>query len=506
MWKASRHLYYIFVFLRLVIILTSTSYIHPDEFFQNIEIAIDDVFNPSKQSHLARAWEWNPTKPHQIFAVGNGPIRSIVPVWLTSHVALNLLKFLNRWNLIKLSTRSLVIAPRLALFPLSCLVDYCAFRLTKSQSIRLLLASSPFSLLFLCRTFSNSLESILFTLILTLSLSIHPHRLSKSSVALLTFLNVLTLWVRVTYLAFALPVVLWFGYTRLIRSPSLLTTAVLSALFSVVALTLVDSFYFHRWPCITPLEFLIYNLDRRNLALHGTHPYWLHLLINGPIAFGPALWLAGWYGIRIKMSSTILVKLSALSLCSGVLVLSLQPHQEPRFLLPLGLPLAVLGSQVLRKNTWPFRNGFWTVHLIHSIVIVALFGYLHQAGLETALQALPPEARTLISYKTFDVPSTLITTAQLDNVENLRGSSKKHLMARLCDLKIDEACLLSPRWAIDLDDENWLVLAWSSSIPHLDLDRLDEIWNAGFQRSGMALWRINQNITNSAYCLQKQLV
>lgn len=43
---------------------------------------------------------------------------------------------------------------------------------------------------------------------------------------------------------------------------------------------------------ITPLENLRYNLDAGNLAEHGIHPRYLHLLVNLPLLFGPLALLA----------------------------------------------------------------------------------------------------------------------------------------------------------------------------------------------------------------------
>jgi phosphatidylinositol glycan class Z len=89
--------YVIAISLRLIIVLTSTSFIHPDEHFQNTEIAVDDVFKQSK--YLTRTWEWDPLRLSG-HAIGGGPVRSIVPVWLTSHLGLYILKFAHASGLV----------------------------------------------------------------------------------------------------------------------------------------------------------------------------------------------------------------------------------------------------------------------------------------------------------------------------------------------------------------------------------------------------------------------
>lgn len=112
-------------------------------------------------------------------------------------------------------------------------------------------------------------------------------------------LCVVGLFTRITFMAFALPV-LWqclrlTGHTwpKRIRSmalPSL--TAAVTALAIVSLDTYALSGDLHS-PLITPLNFLRYNLSPRNLAEHGIHPRWLHLVVNLPMMVGPPLlWMA----------------------------------------------------------------------------------------------------------------------------------------------------------------------------------------------------------------------
>ena len=67
------------VVLRLLVALTSTSYIHPDEHFQNPEIAAAEIFDytQSNTAGLLSTWEWS----------SRFPCRSIVPVWATTGTA-----------------------------------------------------------------------------------------------------------------------------------------------------------------------------------------------------------------------------------------------------------------------------------------------------------------------------------------------------------------------------------------------------------------------------------
>jgi phosphatidylinositol glycan class Z len=141
---------------------------------------------------------------------------------------------------------------------------------------------------------------------------------------------------------------------------------------------------------VAPFNNALYNMDPANLALHGLHPRWQHLAVNGHIMFGP-LWgvaLAAVLAWALAAASRRLVRLlgrggaaaarsrgpattaaavgppaaasswhgspgelltwSAATLIVPLAAISTAPHQEPRFLAPLVWPLAFIGAYVLR--------------------------------------------------------------------------------------------------------------------------------------------------------------
>ncbi|CAH7675922.1 Alg9-like mannosyltransferase family-domain-containing protein [Phakopsora pachyrhizi] len=495
--------YLVLVLIRLIILLTSTSFIHPDEHFQNTEIAISDVFG---LINVTRSWEWS--KPDisdaNSQAFGGHAVRSIVPIYATSHLGLKLLKFFSELGVLNLSTRNLVTAPRLVLFLLSILLELLIFRVTRSFTAVLLLASSLSNLLFASRTFSNSLEYILLSSSILLSTRLYSGRFKLFSLVVWTFINIFAIWVRVSFLAFSIPIILGLSFSLIIKSYRYFTTAVIVSTLTVAVLVTVDSIYFGHWPSITPLRLLIYNLDRRNLAIHGTHPRWLHLLANGPIIFGPALWILGLGYILKHLKSihrkTTIVQLSMVTFLSGTLLLSTQPHQEPRFLLPLALPLSIMVAKIINKMKPKFKKIFWSIHISYSIISVILFGYLHQGGLQPSLSRLNPELDLCISWITFDVPSTLIESGHM-KVKNLRGATRDEFLKELHvfnERNIKNVWLLAPQWAIEEDiEKDLLELKWKSQTIHLDLDRLDSILKAGYSKSGMGIWKVNLNKLNS---------
>lgn len=127
-----------------------------------------------------------------------------------------------------------------------------------------------------------------------------------------------------------------------------------------------------RSPVITPLNNVLYNTQTSNLAAHGLHPRWQHLVVNLPQLLGPALLL-------LPSSARRTPRLDAA--LSGVALLSVFPHQEARFLLP-AVPL-VLSSlrlpRVLRR-----RKLFLGAWVAFNITLGALMGVYHQGGVVPA--------------------------------------------------------------------------------------------------------------------------
>lgn len=81
------------------------------------------------------------------------------------------------------------------------------------------------------------------------------------------------------------------NWSRLISVP------LLAAASTVLALVVTDTLYFRgnvSALILTPLNFVRYNASPDNLAKHGHHPKWLHVVVNLPMVVGPGLL---YYGI-----------------------------------------------------------------------------------------------------------------------------------------------------------------------------------------------------------------
>jgi hypothetical protein len=165
----------------------------------------------------------------------------------------------------------------------------------------------------------------------------------------------------------------------------------------------------------TPINAFIYNSQASNLAIHGTHPHWLHFIVNMTLLFGP-LWLLVVGFVVYTLSSFILLRflhftkaqnisvspfilLCASIVTSGLFFLSLAPHQEPRFLLPLSFPLAVCGAFIILTKkvsnqslqtfcshyiTYPgrFKITFFALYILFNLPCILFFGFMHQGGIK----------------------------------------------------------------------------------------------------------------------------
>ncbi|KAI9470869.1 MAG: Alg9-like mannosyltransferase family-domain-containing protein [Benjaminiella poitrasii] len=140
---------------------------------------------------------------------------------------------------------------------------------------------------------------------------------------------------------------------------------------------------------ITPLNNLKYNLNVENLAEHGLHPRYTHFAVNLPLLYGP-LFLFGFLYIPNAIvkakgdpnAHLFYVLLSVL--LSGLIGLSLIPHQEARFLCPLLVPLVLI-------YTWkqPKIPGFfWVIWILFNIITTYVFSVIHQGGIVPAMDFL----------------------------------------------------------------------------------------------------------------------
>lgn len=294
-------------------------------------------------------------------------------------------------------------------------------------------------------------------------------------------------------------------------STSIIAIALDTAFYNSGPVTWADLIY---KPVITPLNNFKYNSATENLAQHGLHPWYQHLLANLPLLLGPATaLLVTRPHLSIRLYSAI----------SGLFVLSLFQHQEARFLLPT-VPL-ILSSVQLPTNRTVLRvwAGAW---IIFNLFLGVLMGIYHQGGVVPGqvFMSNQPDATQAIWWKTYSPPIWLLNgkneVLQTKDVMGIKGEVLLEQLTALatCDTPADRrnheylkerngTYLIAPASATWLDPylpnkglqglrfrEVWRYRQ------HLNLDDMefgdDGVWNTVTRvvgRRGLVAWRVTKS-------------
>lgn len=410
-----------------------------------------------------------------------------------------------------LTPRALLVAPRIFMTLFSFLADYSLYRAARLCYLRPwtcveVFASSYVMLVYATRTLSNTVELVLMTVVIwrvcesmvdstkvirkdNILKDLYENALSvqervrvarmRSRLPTYNYVDSALLSVLVTYGVFVRPTFLVYSFVPLaywlqrgvvtkeldfshfnMRCLSLLP----GILITFTVCVLADSFYYGSitftelvyWNVtghsfvVTPFNFLLYNSQENNLAVHGLHPYYLHLAVNIPLLHG-VLGILGLYTVSRYITSFIthnmtrkprvssMATMLLASFIVPVLVLSLVPHQEPRFLLPTLPPLVLIHADSVvilstRKIKATQHLAFLTWH-VWNILCVVFFGFLHQGGVtKTMLQVHqhslqgPPHTNTHVIFSRLYSPPTFLLAQQHSVVTETEGH--KYLMTR----------------------------------------------------------------------------
>jgi phosphatidylinositol glycan class Z len=276
--------------------------------------------------------------------------------------------------------------------------------------------------------------------------------------------------------------------TLTISRPASLLIITLSAMFFIfVAISLDTEFYtpgrvtwsyLFSHPIITPLNNLAYNLQKSNLAQHGLHPWYQHILANLPQLLGPAfllLFLQPHLSLRLY------------SAISGIFVLSIFQHQEARFLLPT-IPLILSSVQLPRNQTYlRIWAGAW---IAFNLFFGTLMGTYHQGGIIPTQVFLSqvPDATHAIWWKTYSPPIWLLNGKN----EVLKTHDIMGMEGDLMILELERlaTCHVHPvEELVEQDTGTYLVAPTSSTF----LDRYSENNTAGGLRFAEK-WRYRQHL------------
>lgn len=250
------------------------------------------------------------------------------------------------------------------------------------------------------------------------------------------------------------------------RPSSLVAIIGFGALFSSIAIYTDTLFYRPsstflsaiRNPIITPLNNLLYNSDTTNLATHGLHPHHQHFTANLLQLLGPVYIVMIISLFRTLQIPTWLRNARAISALSATLLLSIFPHQEPRFLIPC-VPLLLSCIRVHRSRI------FLAAWIIFNAIMGFLMGVYHQGGIVPAQLAMRnivstntvaqgiktnPDA-SVFWWKTYSPPQWLLgadnSSTPTINTLDLMGIPGVDLMQRL-DQSVPRCGTVSPVYLV----------------------------------------------------------
>lgn len=333
-------------------------------------------------------------------------------------------------------------------------------------------------------TFSNSIETQLLLVVLSLIHLLRRSKDSKPSFQISTLLGMLIslgIFNRITFIAFLIFPSLTLIRRYLRAKPSL---AVLITSFAVTSFIFVciDTYIFssEEW-VIAPLNNLIYNSSTENLSKHGLHPRYTHLLINIPQIIGPAI-------IPFFFRNHYKTSIPYLSIFSGLFFLSLIPHQELRFLIPL-LPLVCICvdfKNFVKPDTAEKVMKLWCAF---NLVFAVIMGSGHQRGVLEVLNHLHTDGYQgpQIWWKTYSPPTWILGYHELTVDSRVPETYSKNLVVDLMGAdnddvveavtKLGETLLITPRSSIPLLEQMnntalHLEKLWSYEW-NLDMDHFD---------------------------------
>eukprot|EP00835_Amoeboradix_gromovi_P007073 NODE_1036_length_1867_cov_0.165158.p1 type:complete len:456 gc:universal NODE_1036_length_1867_cov_0.165158:120-1487(+) len=414
---------YILIFLRLLLIF-SPGIVHPDEYFQSIVPLHHYFWNSNNWYSRNLPWEYTHSA------------RSYGPLFVVYGIPMYILHLLNLS-----SSFALFLTIRCTMLLWSLILDLFVLRIAKN-GYHVYLCSAV-TLVFSFRSFSNTVE--LYLTCLTIMVN-QPF--------LLGVISSIGLFNRITYPVFVAPYLLWqlVNHYKAKSFKSLFfyyfqfTTGVLCASICII---LLDTFMYNGkldFPIQLPVvNNLLYNLDVENLKLHGIHPRWTHFLINVPLVFGP-------FGYAFYLQSRIQWTVHASCVIFPIMILSLFPHQEPRFLIAL-FPFLLL---FIRTNGEYFRVPLKWVFL-HGIVI-SVFYFCHQGGIIPLATRYAP--KKIFFYKTYDMPYMFMPHSTVVNA----GSDMRKM-----DVKINDFILMPSR----SDCNCWV--SYSCTFMNHTLDYIDKV-------------------------------
>lgn len=320
---------------------------NPDEHWQADEVAHHLVFDDPK---ALLTWEWLP--PAEIRGWAHPLIFAVL------YKVLAILGLDSRWMV--------AWGPRILQSIFAATGDVAVGLLggSKAQELQLL---NWFLAFCLPRTYSNSLECVLFTWSLVFYL--------KKNRALQAFLiAALTLLMRPTAVVLYIPIGLHF---LLVKKGNILKVFPGAVLYMLLTLC-VDRLGYGHWVFV-PWNFFKFNSVQGVSSLYGTHPFLWYFYAGLPFMLGPHILpvLSALTSPKVRQKNSLILTIIVFS----VIIYSLNPHKEFRFLLPLMPLLMVVASEA----PWSVPR---KLLIVTNAVMFSYFGLMHQAGPDAVMSEL----------------------------------------------------------------------------------------------------------------------
>lgn len=441
-----------------LLIAIQPSYIHSDEHFQTIEI-LAQKFGGIKGTI---SWEFQ----------GEYPARSLVPLYLYyGPLYFVLFKVLN------IQDPTIILSLVRLQHYLSYVVIYKwflkQFGVPKTvHYIEFLISTSYITYTIQSHSFSNSIETLILLSVLVCYknlLSLYPsnnndinkdnvHRKKYLTNILVAFLIVIGIFNRMTFPAFILlPSLTLFSRYYIHQWKSFLLFSITGFITFLCCIQL-DTWSFNlnqsniSYPYVlAPWNNLKYNLETSNLKLHGLHPRYTHILVNMPQILGPGLYLVYTEIKKHKFNQLNSCNLPLLSIISALFILSIFPHQELRFLVPL-TPLIFLAFNNVPCKRWV------SIWLLYNIIMAMILGCFHQSGvIKMMMYYQQNKERTTdfgvhVWWKTYMPPTWMYMNS------NITVSTTKLINGTIETLDFDEIISVNQNHVIDLKGCNLSLL------------------------------------------------
>jgi len=362
-----------FMSIHLCMVYIVQTWFVPDEYWQTVEVAHNIVFG---YGHLT--WEW---------AQG---IRSyIYPAFLAT--IFSVLKYFHLD-----SVNAVVYGPRILQAILSAIGDYCFLRWCRNQNsghglwASFALVTNWFWLYCGSRTLINSFEATLNTF----ALNLFPwtqSKIHKGSSTFFWFVATVCM-IRPTAIIIWLPLCLYHFLLSYHKIAVIVKDYIIIGLIVTATGTMLDTHFYGKMT-FTPLRFLEANIMDGISVFYGTHPLHWYITVGIPVVLGCHLipFLLGAFRTLTQIRHSI-ERVLLLVIVWTVAILSLVPHKEFRFLLPL-LPMFVYieSSWLSYWSHKAHKSWLWIVTvviIITNVTTVGYFGLVHQRGTLDVMKVL----------------------------------------------------------------------------------------------------------------------